>query len=173
MGKFLLGLVLAAVSLYFFFDSVRVDTRGSGLISGGLRGMRGGGGGGRGGGMWETTSMGIIFMPFMIGLIALFYDSTKKWAWGLSLIGVAIIVIEILSRIRFDMTVKVSHLMIMFVTFAAGAGLMLQSYRDERRDSIRRDEDELGLGRGPGVGGGDGAAKPSVDDRVEEKEGRS
>ena len=150
MGKFVLGLVLAGVSLYFFFDSVHVTTRGSGLISGGMRGFRGGGGGGGGRGMWETTSMGIVFLPFFIGIIALFYDSKKKWAWTVTWIGLAIIVIEILSRIRFLMEIKTSHLMIMFVTFAAGAGLMLQSYRDERRaERIRRkDEKDLGIGQG-------------------------
>ena len=56
-----------------------------------------------------------------------------KWAWGLLWIGITIIVIEILSRIRFEMTVKLSHLLIMFVAFfAAGSGLMIRSYRDER-----------------------------------------
>lgn len=83
--------------------------------------------------MWETTSMGIIFLPFMIGLIALFYDVKLRWAWVVSWIGLAIIVIEFLSRIRPQMQIKSSHLLIMLVTFAAGAGLMLQSYRDERR----------------------------------------
>jgi len=152
LGKFVLGLVLAAASLYFFFDSVRVDTTGSGWISGGLRGR--GGGGGRG--LWDTTSMGIVFLPFFIGIIALFYDSKKKWAWTVTWIGLAIIVIEILSRIRFMMNIKTSHLMIMFVTFAAGAGLMLQSYRDERRDerTRRKDEEDLGIGQGPGSAGG-------------------
>ena len=75
LGKFVLGLVLAGASLYFLFDSVLVTTRGSGWISGGIRGMRGGGGGHGGGGMRETTSMGIVFLPFLIGLIALFYDA--------------------------------------------------------------------------------------------------
>ena len=150
----MLGLVLAGASLYFLFDSVQVTTRGGGWISGGIRGMRGGGGGG--GGMGQTTSMGIVFMPFLIGLIALFYDASKKWAWAVTWIGLAIIVIEILSRIRFLMQMKTSHLMIMFVTFAAGAGLILQSYRDEKRKEKqqRADEKDLGLGQGPGAGAG-------------------
>ena len=130
-GKFILGLLLSAVSLYFFFDSVLVSSRGGGAISGMMRGGRGGGGGG----MWNTTSMGIVFLPFFIGIIALFYDAKIKWAWGVMWIGLAIIVIEILSRIRFLIEIKSSHLLIMVVTFAAGAGLMLQSYRDDRRSA--------------------------------------
>ena len=130
IGMFFLGFALAGVALYFFFDSVRVDTRGYGWLSGAM------GGGGRGGGgmagLRETTSMSILFLPFLIATIALFVDSHMKWAWGLLWIGITIIVIEILSRIRFEMTVKLSHLLIMFVAFAAGAGLMIRSYRDER-----------------------------------------
>jgi len=129
-GKFLLGLALAGVSLYFFFDSVLVSTDGGGALSGLMRGGRGG----RGGGMWNTTSMGIIFLPFFIGLVALFYDAKKRWAWIVTWIGLAIIVIEMLSRIRFIIQSKSSHLLIMMVVFAAGAGLMLQSYRDGRRE---------------------------------------
>lgn len=122
LQKFGLGLLLCAVSLYFFFDSVHVETRGLGWFSGLL---------GRGGTTWQTTSMGILFVPFFIGLVALFYDAKQRWAWALTWIGLAILVIEILSRIHFLMSVKTSHLIIMLVTFAAGAGLMLRSYRDE------------------------------------------
>ena len=84
--------------------------------------------------MWNTTSMGIVFLPFMIGVIALFYNGKMRWGWVVTWIGVAIIVIEILSRIRFLIQIKTSHLLILFVTFAAGVGMMLQSYRDERKE---------------------------------------
>ena len=64
IGMFFLGFALAGVALYFFFDSVRVDTRGYGWLSGAM------GGGGRGGGgmagLRETTSMGILFLPFLL-----------------------------------------------------------------------------------------------------------
>jgi len=131
VGLFLFGFILSATALYFFFDSVRVDTRGYGLISGAMggRGRGGGGGGGMGGGFGQTTSMGIVFLPFFISLIALFYDYTMKWAKYLLYIGIAIIVIEILSRIQFILSMKVSHLLLMFVAFAAGAGMMLRANR--------------------------------------------
>lgn len=143
-GKFLLGLLLSAVSLYFFFDSVLVSTGGGGFFSGALRGGRG-----AGHGLWNTTSMGIIFLPFFIGIVALFYDAKQRWAWLVTWIGLAIIVIEILSRIRFLIDLKASHLIIMFVTFAAGAGLMLQSYRDERRAGRPESDRDAGGGDQP------------------------
>ena len=122
LQKFGLGLVLCAVSLYFFFDSVHVATQGAGWISGWM---------GRDGGGGTTTSMGIVFLPFFVGIVALFYNAKKRWAWAVTWIGLAILIIEMLSRLRFLMNLKTSHLMIMLVTFAAGAGLMLRSYRDE------------------------------------------
>lgn len=119
-----IGFLLSAAALYFFFDSVIVSTE-HGLFSGLMRGRRGHG---AHGGL--TTSMGIIFVPFMIGTIALFYDASKRWAWWLMYLGVAVICVEILSHLRFNMNIKASHLMGMMVMFAAGAGLMLRSYRD-------------------------------------------
>lgn len=125
--EFGLGFVLAAVALYFFLDSVRVSTDGAGMLSRML------GGGGAGGG-WRTTSMGIVFVPFLAGTIALFANARWTWAWVLMWTGLAIIVVEILSRIRFLMTMKASHLLLMMVAFAAVAGLMIRSYLPDRRE---------------------------------------
>ena len=123
-GKFLIGFGLAALALYLFFDSVRVATGDLGLFSGLARRHAGGG-------LWETTSMGLLFVPFFLGVLALFYDARLKWAWGLMWFGVAVLVIEILSRIRFFLNMKTTHLLGMIVLFAAGAALMIRSYRDE------------------------------------------
>ena len=127
LGTFAIGLVLAVVALYLFLDSVKVTTAGYGLISGAF------GGGGRGGGLWETTSMGIVFVPFFIGVVALFYDHKMLWARWLTGIGIAVIVVEIVSRVHFLMTMKTTHFLGMIVLFAAGLALMLRSYREHSR----------------------------------------
>lgn len=115
------GLVLFALGLYLFLDSVQVTSAPFGAISGRL--------GGRGGrGMWETTSMGIIFVPFLAGIVVLFYDSAKKWAWWLAGIGLAVICIEILSRVRFVLNMKTTSLLLVLGMVAAGAGLLARSY---------------------------------------------
>lgn len=126
VGKFALGFLLAVVAVYFFFDSVRVSTMGAGWITGAMH---------RGhGGFLETTSMGIVFVPFFIGVLVLFYDATKRWAWWLMYIGLGVLAIEILSRIRFLLNMKTTHLLGMLVMFAAGVALMLRSYRDHRKE---------------------------------------
>ena len=86
----------------------------------------------RRGGMGGTTSMGILFIPFLTGAGILFYDATKKWAWGLAGTGLALIVIEILSRIRFVLNMKTTHLLLILLMIAAGAGCLARAYRTSR-----------------------------------------
>jgi hypothetical protein len=126
ISTFVIGVGLTALGVYLFFDSVRVTT-GGGLFSG-MVGARGGGHGWR-----ETTSMGILFVPFLIGVVALFYDAARKWAWWLMYLGLAVIAIEVLSRIRFFMDTKLTHLLGMMVLFGAGVGLILRSFREHKK----------------------------------------
>lgn len=122
LSLFFIGSGMSALALYLFFDSVRAATH-IGFISG-LMGRSGQGG------MWDTTSMGILFVPFILAVIALFYDANLKWAWYLLYFAIGIIAIEILSSIRFVMNIKLTHLLGIMVLFAAGVGLILRSYRD-------------------------------------------
>jgi predicted branched-subunit amino acid permease len=119
---FFLGLALTSVSLWLFLDSVRVSTDHHGWISGMLMGR------GPGAGV-QTTSLGIIFVPFFCGVFALFYNARQKWAWWLTGIGIAIVALEILSRLQFFMSMKTSHLLLMIAAFAAGTSIMFHSYR--------------------------------------------
>lgn len=124
LGKFAIGFCLSPLAAYLFFDSVKVTTAGHGLISGLL---------GYGhGGYWDTTSTGLLFVPFFLGVVVLFYDARLRWGWVLMYLGIGILAIEILSRIQFLFQMKTTHLLLMIVLFAAGVGLMLRSYREDR-----------------------------------------
>ena len=125
---FFLGLALASVGLYLFLDSVMVTTLPMGWLSGGFNRMIGGG-------EYPTTSTGILFAPVFLGLVLLFYNSRLMIGWVLSYLGLAILVIEILSRIQFMMTTKTSHLLLMLGMIAAGVGLMLRSFREQKEAS--------------------------------------
>jgi uncharacterized membrane protein len=114
IGKYSIGLFLSILAVVLFFDSVRVSTASRGIFC-----FYG----------YETTSMGIVFIPFFLGVVALFYNSRWKWAWVLMYVGIGVIAIEILSRIRFLLYMKTTHLMFMMIMFAAGLGLMIRSYR--------------------------------------------
>lgn len=117
------GLSLLGFGLYFLLDSVRVVTGDFGALSGMMS---------RNGGMAATTSMGVIFVPFIIGAAVLFYDAAMKWAWGLAGFGLFAIIIEILSRVRFVLNMKTTHLLLIFIMVAAGAGLLARAYRTNR-----------------------------------------
>ncbi len=128
-----LGLVLAALGVYLFLDSVDVTSGGQGSISGWLSGQMGG---------YDTTSKGIIFMPLLFGVILLFYNAAWKMGWMLLWVGLALVMVEILSRIRFQFIMKTSHLILMLAMVAAGVGLMLRGLRDGARavDDDKSDE---------------------------------
>ncbi len=132
-GYFLGGIALIVAGLYFFMDSVYVTTGQYGAISGMI---------GRGRNGMETTSMGIVFLPFLIGVGVLFYDSSKKWGWWLAGLGLAMLVIEMVSRIHFRMEIKSSTFLLMFCFIAAGAGLaargLLLNKKKEREGKLMR-----------------------------------
>jgi hypothetical protein len=120
---FFTGLVLAATGLWFFLSNVHVVTTPVGMVSGIFdRGVFGGG--------MPAASTGIVFAPIFIGLVMLFYDSRMKWGWALFYVGLALIVIEIMSRIQFLMNMRTSNLLLMIGMIAAGIGMMLRSFRD-------------------------------------------
>ena len=89
--------------------------------------------------------MGIVFVPFLIGVGVLFFDAEKRWAWVLSGMGLLVLVIEILSRIRFRMDTKVTHLLLILVMIAAGAGLLAKAYlaRNAEQNAKSPDPDKL------------------------------
>jgi hypothetical protein len=118
---FTIGVFLSGLATYLFLNSVYASTVAGGVLSGAI---------GARGGIWETTSMGILFVPFFLGVIALFYDSRMRWAWWLTYLGIGILVIEIFSRIRFRLEMKMTSLLLVIVLFSAGVGLILRSYRD-------------------------------------------
>ena len=132
--KFLFGAVLAAVGLYLFFDSVRFTTGHHGLFSGAFH-RRGGGGG-----LGETTSMGIVLVPLFIGIVALFFDAKRTWGWVITWLGVAILLIEIVSRVRFYMDSKLTHVILMMIMIAGGFGMMLRAYVEDRNRKKGEDE---------------------------------
>jgi hypothetical protein len=112
LGTFVAGCALAVVSAYFFVDSVRVTSYGGGWISR----ITGG-------------STGIVFLPLLVGVVWLFYDARRIGAWIVFVAGFAILIVEILSRLDFFFNLKLSHLLIMLVSFGAGIGLILRSLR--------------------------------------------
>jgi len=126
-----LGIFLLGFGAYLFLDSVRVVAGHGGMISGFMRGR----------GMGGTLSNTLIFTPFFLGIGILFYDSKKKWAWWLTGLGIVFIILEIISRTRFHVNLKVSHMLLLLLMMAGGTGLILRSYMQSKSsDKLEQDE---------------------------------
>lgn len=121
-----------ALGMYLFLDSVRVESGHYGWVSGVV---------GRGRQGMETTSMGIVFIPFLLGVGALFFDAGKRWAWWLAGLGLAVIGIEILSRIRFVLDMKTTHLLMILAMVAAGAGMVMKAMLAGSSGGANKDAD--------------------------------
>ena len=126
--KFLFGLALSIIGTYLLLDSVRIQTGHTGMFSG------------RMGGMGGTASMGVLFVPLFIGVTALFFNARMAWAWVVTWIGLAIIVIDVVSRIRPVMNMKLSYLIIMLILIAGGLGLMLKAFSENA--ALGKDSDD-------------------------------
>jgi uncharacterized protein len=131
-GEFIGGLALTALGFWLILDSVQVHTGRVGWFSGVIGGARGG--------AWGSTSMGIVFVPFLIGVFVLFFDARAKWAWFLSVLGLLVVLIEILSRIQFVMNSKTSHVLLMLGMIAGGAGLMFKAYLSDKKNHPKDDD---------------------------------
>ncbi|MDB4259605.1 hypothetical protein N9821_00485 [Akkermansiaceae bacterium] len=80
------------------------------------------------GGWWRRLRWGSFSCPSSPESPYFFFDSEKKWAWVLAGLGLAVVAIEILSRVRFVLEMKTTHLLLVLGMVAAGAGLILRSY---------------------------------------------
>ena len=117
----IIGVVLASVAVWLLFDSVRVTSNQYGWFTNPMRGW------------WSTTtSTGIIFVPFIAGIVGMFYDLKAKWPRWLAGAGILLVLIEMFSRIHFLFNIKTSHLMLMLAMMAAGFGLILHGYFKHR-----------------------------------------
>lgn len=115
IGKYFIGLCLIFGALYLFLDSVRI-TSGFGWCARGFHGF-------------HYASNIIVFVPFLIGVMALFYDASKRWAWWLTGGGLTFICIEIVSGLHWWFFMKATHFLLLIVLLGAGLALVLKSFR--------------------------------------------
>ena len=81
VGQYVVGFCLAIGAGWLFLDSVKVATAGYGIVTGCLRQGFGPGE------VWDTTSMGIIFVPFLLGVIGDFLQCQVEMGLGVDVAG--------------------------------------------------------------------------------------
>ncbi|MGX5175360.1 hypothetical protein ACUR5C_15175 [Aliikangiella sp. IMCC44653] len=124
VGRYLSGLLMMAVGTYLFLSKVMVT---SGAFSGGF-GMRthlysmGGG--------FNVTG-GMILIPFVIGVVMVFWNSKNPLGWLLSGGSVVALIAGIIINIRMTLVpMSAFDIMMLLVLIGGGAGLFFSSLRN-------------------------------------------
>ena len=121
---YIVGLLSCCIALYLLFDSVRVKS------------MAGYG--------WLTrqtdfsSGIAILAVPVIAGIVLLMLKMYRI-GWTVTLGGILLFVIEILSRMRFAVNMKFSHLFLLICFFAVGLGFIANSFF--RKDDEEKEEE--------------------------------
>ncbi|MBE6846343.1 MAG: hypothetical protein E7508_11765 [Ruminococcus sp.] len=110
--QFLIGLVLMGAGLFWIFQSVRVSTGyGSIYTIGG----------------WGVPN-GTIIIPLLIGIVMLFVMERKIFGWIVTGIGVAVILVGIITSVRLHFYgTSLFEYILMFGFTLVGGGLVLKN----------------------------------------------
>ncbi len=80
--------------------------------------------------LWGYNSFGLSLLPFIIGVLMLFFDGRSKIGWLLLVAGVVIILAGIIANLRiyFEPT-SLFNTLTMLVLLAGGIGLLARSLK--------------------------------------------
>lgn len=118
--SFFTGLALMAIGFYMLLNKI-VVTSSFGM---GYSLYRFGASGG-----YSITS-GMIFVPMIIGIIMIFYNSKNIWGWVLSLLSFAAMIFGVISSVQIRMqTMPLLDAIIIFVLAFGGLGVFLRSLK--------------------------------------------
>jgi len=121
IAKFLVGFAMIIGGGYLFFDAVRVTS-----------GFRWGHGLYHFGGFGITT--GMILVPFIFGVVFIFYRADHFLGWLLALGSLLALLFGILRSLQFHLiSMSAFDLILILVLLFGGVGLFASSLRDHAR----------------------------------------
>ena len=114
--QFFIGLVLLGVGLFWVFQTATVSTSFGPLNLGSF-----------------VIPNGVVVIPLLIGIVMLFFSEKKIFGWIVTVIGVLIILLTIITSVNiyFARTTLFSYIL-MFGFIAAGIGLLLKTLFKKR-----------------------------------------
>ncbi|MCW8875438.1 MAG: hypothetical protein OQJ89_07245 [Kangiellaceae bacterium] len=123
VSRFFIGLTMLSVGVYLFLSKVIVTTgafsRGFGMGTS-LYSV---------GGSFGVTS-GMIFVPFIIGVVMIFWNSKNIFGWLLSGLSIVALIVGIIVNISMRLApMSAFDLIVIIVLMAGGAGLFFSSLR--------------------------------------------
>lgn len=126
IGQFLLGVGMVIAGGYLLLNSIRI-VHGYGFGEG-LYNFGG----------FAVTS-GMILLPFIIGVLIIFYDSNKWYGWLLGGGSLLALVVGAIATIRFRFTgMSAFDIVVILVLLFGGIGLVLAAVRDGTQPRLSR-----------------------------------
>lgn len=110
LGEFFLGLVMTVAGGYLLTNQVTVSSNYWQL--------------------WGYNAFGLSLLPLLFGIGILFFNGESLWGWLLTLAGVVIIVVGILTNLHiYFRPTSLFNTLMMFVLLVGGLGLIGRSLR--------------------------------------------
>ncbi|NNF64380.1 MAG: hypothetical protein HKN07_08975 [Acidimicrobiia bacterium] len=117
IGMFLLGVAMVIGGGYLLLSSIRVVGYGYG------QGLYRFGGVG--------INSGMILIPFIIGIVIIFYDSDKWYGWFIAGASLLALIVGVIASIRFSFSgMSAFEVILILVLLFGGIGMVLAAVRD-------------------------------------------
>ena len=125
--KNVLGIALLAIGAYFLLSHIQLNGFQSMGIRTSLYSFRAGS-------YPMSVTTGSIFIPFILGVTWLFYDSSKVWGWLIAGASVVALILGVIMKMRLTMnTVSAFDMTVMLVCMFGGFGMFLAGLRKPKK----------------------------------------
>lgn len=105
--QFLAGIIMLGVGLYWFMSSVQVTTGFGSFMIGSFH-----------------VGTGLVIVPFLVGVVMLFYNFKSVLAKGITIVGIVIIIASIIMNTHFYFTSRNLYEYLLMLVFIFGGGTM-------------------------------------------------
>lgn len=115
--QFLIGIVMMIAGFYLLFNSITIDSRfGLGMRLYGVGGM--------------GITSGMLMIPFIAGVIFIFYNARNPIGWLLSIGSLVAMIVGVLANSQFSFRgMSAFDLIVILVLSFGGLGLFLRSLK--------------------------------------------
>lgn len=121
IGQFFIGLAMMGAGFYLLFNAIQVSSSfglGYGLYRMNAFGQ----------GLSITT--GMVMLPFILGIVMVFFDAKTKLGWLLTLGSLVALLVGVISSIQFHFkAMSAFDLIVILVLAFGGLGLFLRSLK--------------------------------------------
>lgn len=121
IGQFFIGLAMMCAGFYLLFNAIQVSS--SFGLGYGLYRMNAFGQG-------FSITTGMVMLPFILGIVMVFFDGKTKLGWLLTLGSLVALIVGVISSIQFHFrAMSAFDLIVILVLAFGGLGLFLRSLK--------------------------------------------